>query len=113
MIAVDTSVLPAAHRAECTQHARSAKMLASLCEGREPWGLPLDFINEFLRLATHERLFNPPSPSATALTFVHALVSAPTCKLLLPGEYQAPVAQTETAHRRFERRLARIIHEGA
>ncbi len=106
MIAVDTSVLLAAHRAECTQHARSAKILAGLCEGREPWGLPLDVITEFLRLATHERLFNPPSPSATALAFVHALVSAPACKVLLPGKHRAPMEQTEPRHQWVEDRIA-------
>ena len=36
MRAVDTSLLLAAHRAECSEHVQSARTLAALCEGREP-----------------------------------------------------------------------------
>jgi uncharacterized protein len=106
MKAVDTSMLLAAHRAECGGHARSASTLASLCEGREPWGLPLDVINEFLRLVTHERLFNPPSPSVTALRFVHALVNSPACKVLLPGERSVETIQHLEEHEVIESRIA-------
>ena len=106
MKAVDTSLLLAAHRAECSEHAQSARILAGLCEGREPWGLPLDVINEFVRLVTHDRLFNPPSPSVTALQFVHALVSSPACKLLLPGVRPVETIPRLPAHEVIESRIA-------
>lgn len=106
MKAVDTSLLLAAHRAECDEHARSARTLAALCEGREPFGLPLDVINEFVRLVTHERLFNPPSPSITALRFVHALVSSPACQVLLPGERSVETMPHLEPHDVIERRIA-------
>lgn len=106
MKAIDTSMLLAAHRAECREHVQSARALASLCEGREPWGLPLDVINEFLRLVTHERLFNPPSSSVIALEFVHALVSSPACKLLLPGEREGESTQHLSEHEVIEARIA-------
>ena len=106
MKAVDTSLLLAAHRAECGEHAQSARTLAGLCEGREPWGLPLDVINEFVRLVTHQRLFNPPSPSDTALQFVHALVSSPACKVLLPGERSVDRIQHLDPHEVIESRIA-------
>lgn len=106
MKAVDTSLLLAAHRAECDGHALSARTLAGLCEGREPWGLPLDVINEFVRLVTHERLFNPPSTSITALRFVHALVSSPACKVLLPGVRSVETIQQLDQHEVIESRIA-------
>ena len=106
MKAVDTSLLLAAHRAECGEHAQSVRTLAGLCEGREPWGLPLDVINEFVRLVTHQRLFNPPSPSDTALRFVHALVSSPACKVLLPGERSVDTIQHLDPHEVIESRIA-------
>lgn len=106
MKAVDTSILLTAHRAESGEHVQSARTLASLCEGREPWGLPLEVINEFLRLVTHERLFNPPSSSAIALEFVHALVSSPACKLLLPGEQSVETTQHLGEYEAIEARIA-------
>ncbi len=105
MRAVDTSLLLAAHRVECGEHVQSARTLAALCEGREPWGLPLDVINEFLQLVTHERLFNPPSTSMVALEFVHALVNSPACKLLLPGERGVEPTQHLAKHEAIERRI--------
>ena len=86
MIAIDTNVLVYAHRGETELHDVALRMLAQLCEGIEPWALPLPCLSEFFRVVTHPRVFNPPSKLIHAVEFVKSLMSAPTCRMLKPGD---------------------------
>lgn len=85
MIAVDTNVLIYAHRREADLHAAAAHELRGLAEGTAPWGLPVFCIAEFLRVVTHRRVFNPPSPLSHAIDFLDHLLSSPSCRILRPG----------------------------
>ena len=91
MIAVDTNILVYAHRREMAQHEAANAALVGLAEGREPWGVPLWVVTEFLRVVTHPRIFNPPSPMADAQVVVEALLDSPTALLLLPGARHRPL----------------------
>ena len=86
MIAIDTNVLVYAHRGETELHDGALQKLVELCEGIEPWALPLPCLSEFFRVVTHPRVFNPPSKLRDALDFVTSLVDAPSCRLLRPGD---------------------------
>ena len=86
MIAVDTNLLIYSHRAEAELHRTALAELTALAEGSTPWALPVFCVAEFLRVVTHPRVFNPPSPAAAALEFLEALTSSPTCRLVLPTE---------------------------
>jgi uncharacterized protein len=45
-----------------------------------------DFVlSGFLRVVTHPRIFNPPSPLADALGFAEALRPQPNCVMVSPG----------------------------
>lgn len=85
MIAIDTNVLLYAHRAESEQHAEALSALRSLCEGTAIFGLPVFCVGEFVRVATHRRVFDPPSTLAQALDAIDAVVGSPVCRLLTPG----------------------------
>jgi predicted nucleic acid-binding protein len=91
MIAIDTSVLLAAHRPELGLHDSAIRILDDLAESRESWYLPLFAVVEFLRQATQSSRLDPPSTSLDAVEFVHALVEAPGCRLLVPGDDWAEV----------------------
>jgi uncharacterized protein len=86
MIAVDTNILLYAHREESSWHATAFARLAGLAEGRALWALPAPCVHEFLAIATHPRIFDPPTPLATALDFVSALLESPTVALLAEGD---------------------------
>ncbi len=86
MIAVDANVLLYAHREDSPWHATAFARLASLAEGREAWGLPAPCVHEFLAIATHPRIFDPPTPLATALDYVAALLESPSVSILAEGE---------------------------
>ncbi|HEX5047597.1 MAG TPA: TA system VapC family ribonuclease toxin [Gammaproteobacteria bacterium] len=82
MIAVDTNVLVYAHREDSEWHARAYQALAGLAEGKAHWAIPWPCIHEFLAVATHPRIFSPPSPLAAAIDQVDAWLESPSIVLL-------------------------------
>jgi toxin-antitoxin system PIN domain toxin len=86
LIAVDTNVLIAAHRAEHDFHRPALQRLTEIAEGDAPWGLPVFSIAEFLRVVTHPAVFSPPTPLSTGIEFLERLMKSPTHRLLTPAE---------------------------
>lgn len=85
MIAVDTNVLIHADREEMLLHGRALDALTALAEGDAAWAVPIFCIGEFVRVVSHPRVFDPPTPAPEALEFVEALLQSPSVRLLLPG----------------------------
>ena len=84
MIAVDTNVLIYAHRSESQQHKIALAKITAIAEADSPWGLPVFCLAEFVRIVTHLRVFEPPTPLADALGFLEQLLQSPSARLLLP-----------------------------
>lgn len=82
MIAVDTNILVYAHREESPWHESAYDAIVELAEGTEAWGIPWPCVHEFLAIATHPRIFDPPTPLAAALEQVDAWMESPTLHLL-------------------------------
>ncbi|MFQ5668236.1 MAG: TA system VapC family ribonuclease toxin [Candidatus Binatia bacterium] len=80
MIAVDTNLLLYAHREDAPWHKAATACLAELARGS--WAIPWPCIHEFLTIATHPRVFDPPSPLADALRAVDSWCSVGTLSLL-------------------------------
>ena len=91
MIAVDTNVLVYAHRSDATRHERAMLWLRHLAEGMIPWALPVFCIGEFVRIATHRRVFNPPSSIPQALEAVDVILESPSVRLLTPTRLHWPL----------------------
>ncbi len=85
MIAVDTNVLIAAHRAEHPHHQLATARLTEVAEGQSPWGVPVFCIGEFLRVVTHARVFGPPTSLEVASSFIDHLRESPSLRILTPG----------------------------
>lgn len=85
MIAVDTNVLVHAHRADAEWHDRAAACVRQLAEGRSPWAIPWPCLHEFLAIATHPRIWDPPTLTRTALAQVDAWLESPSLVLLAEG----------------------------
>ncbi|MFQ5680378.1 MAG: TA system VapC family ribonuclease toxin, partial [Gemmatimonadota bacterium] len=85
MIAVDTNVLVHAHRAGLPGHERALAWLRHLAEGKEPWGIPVFCLGEFVRVTTHPRVLDPPSTLEEALAALEGLLESPTVRVLGPG----------------------------
>jgi hypothetical protein len=91
MIAVDTNVLIAAHREETPGHAPALRVVRRLAEGHEAWAIPVFCIGEFLRVVSHSRVFDPPTPAIEAFTAMESLLASPSVRLLVPGDRFLPI----------------------
>lgn len=91
MIAVDTNVLIFADREESPLHDVALRILRRLAEGHEAWAVPLFCVGEFLRVVTHDRVFDPPTPMTDAISAVDALLGSPSSRLLVPGDRYLPL----------------------
>lgn len=86
MKALDTNVLVTAHRAELDRHEKARAWIRHLAEGSQPWGLPVFTIGEFVRVVTHPRIFDPPTPLDEALSAMERLLRSPMVRVLSPGD---------------------------
>ncbi len=82
MIAVDTNILVYAHREDSEWHTRADSALKSLAESQSAWAIPWPCLHEFVAIATHPRIFSPPTPTHLALDQVAAWLESPSLVLL-------------------------------
>jgi toxin-antitoxin system PIN domain toxin len=85
VIALDTNVLVYARREETPHHEEARRLLRDLAEGDRAWALPWPCVYEFLRVVTHLRVFDPPTPLEDALRDVESLLESPSLVLLGEG----------------------------
>jgi toxin-antitoxin system PIN domain toxin len=90
VIAVDANILVYAHREDSPFHEAAARRLSQLAEGPASWAIPWPCLHEFLAIATHPRIYNPPTPLAVALEQVDAWLEAPTLVLLAESDQHWP-----------------------
>jgi toxin-antitoxin system PIN domain toxin len=84
VIAVDTNLLLYAHREDAPWHQAATACLAELARG--PWAIPWPCVHEFLAIATHPRVFDPPSPLDDALSAVESWLAVGTASVLREEE---------------------------
>lgn len=85
MLVPDANVLVYAFRADSPGHADYRRWLKTRVDAREPLGLSELVLSGVLRILTHPRIFNPPTPLDRALEYIEALRDQPNAVLLQPG----------------------------
>jgi len=83
----DVNVLVAASRADHVHHAvAKAWLLSALEDARSgvPLGLLGTVVASYLRLVTHPKVFAEPTPTASALAYIDALLQRPGVAMLIP-----------------------------
>ena len=85
MILIDVNVLVYAHREDAPDHADFRRWLEEVANSRESYGMSDLVLSGFLRVVTHPRVFNPPTPLKAAVTFARELRDRPNCVPLAPG----------------------------
>lgn len=85
MIAVDTNILVYAHREDAPFHRQACACITGLAESPSAWAIPWPCLHEFIGIATHPKIFMPPSPLAAALEQVAAWLESPSLFLLAEG----------------------------
>ncbi len=82
----DVNVLVTAFREDAPHHREIRRWLDDLVNSPAAFGLSDLVLSGFLRIVTHPRIFQPPTPIDKALEFAEALRSQPNCIRLSPGE---------------------------
>ncbi|MGH9443416.1 MAG: TA system VapC family ribonuclease toxin [Thermoanaerobaculia bacterium] len=82
MIAVDTNILVYSHREDSEWHRAALDSIRALAESAAPWAIPWPCVHEFLAIVTHPRIYDPPTPLASAVRQVEAWTESPSLALL-------------------------------
>ena len=90
MIAVDTNILVYAHREDSDWHAQALDRVTMLANSGSPWAIAWPALHEFLAIVTDPRIYDPPTPLATAIQSLEAWQVSPCLRLLGegPGYFQ-------------------------
>jgi toxin-antitoxin system PIN domain toxin len=83
---VDVNVLVYAHRLDASRHQDYAAWLRDLLADQEPYGTCGLVLSGFLRVVTSPKVFQQPTPMATALEFAELVRTQPNCVPVEPGQ---------------------------
>ena len=86
MRCVDVNVLVYAHRTDVPEHEPIRAWLDHARVGAEPLAIPHRVANGFVRVVTHPKVFQQPTPLADAMAFVDGLMGSPATLTIGPGE---------------------------
>ena len=87
----DVNVLVYAHRSDDPAHLFYRVWLERLASGAEPFALSLEVASAFVRIVTHPRFPNGPTPLPQALAVIDALMAMPTCRVMAAAERHWPL----------------------
>ena len=85
MILIDVNVLVYAHREDAPDHQPYLGWLYSVINSEQTYGMAELVLSGFIRVATHPKVFDPPSSLDTALAFADQLLDQPNCLRVRPG----------------------------
>ena len=85
MIAVDTNILVYALREDSQWHRAAVAALTGLAESGAAWAIPWPCVHEFLAIATHPRIYAPPTPMPVALKAIKSWMASPALRFLGEG----------------------------
>ena len=86
MILLDVNILVYAHREDTEQHGEYRAFLENRLDSAERCGVSELVLSGCLRVVTHPRVFNPPTPLTQAVDFVRALRDHPNVAVVSPGD---------------------------
>jgi toxin-antitoxin system PIN domain toxin len=78
VIAIDTNILVYAHRRDSEFHGPAADALGRLADDGQSWAIAWPSLAEFFTVATHSRVYDPPSTTSQAISQIDAWMESPT-----------------------------------
>ena len=82
---MDTNLLIFAHREDSEFHEPAIKALQELAESGLRWSIPWPCLHEFLAIATHPKVFSPPSPLSIAIETMEVWQESSGCEMIGEG----------------------------
>ncbi len=92
MFVVDTNILLYAADRSAPEHTTCRNLVLQWREQATPWHLTWGIVYEFLRVATHPRVFRNPLTNTDAWSFIQALLASPPLTVLTETEQHARIA---------------------
>lgn len=86
MILSDVNVLIYAHREDAADHRRFRRWLEDVIASQEAFGVADLVLSGFIRVVTHPRIFNPPTPLPDAVEFCDFVRNQPNAVTIAPGD---------------------------
>ena len=77
MIAVDSNILVYTHREDSPWHDKAFDCVMALANSGAPLAIAWSGLHEFLAIVTHPRIYDPPTPMATAIESLSAWQGSP------------------------------------
>jgi toxin-antitoxin system PIN domain toxin len=87
LFVADTNLLLYAANREAPEHPAAKEVLEQWRSNAESWFVTWSILYEFLRVATHPRIFERPLPFAKAWDFVLSLFSSPSFGVLTETDH--------------------------
>lgn len=81
---VDTNILAYGVNRDCDEHRAAAAALEGWLSEAVPWALTWSVVYEFLRVATHPRIFRRPLSADQALGFLEPILASEVVTVLGP-----------------------------
>lgn len=85
MVLVDVNVLVYAHRTDAPRHKEFLRWWTETARSDQAFGMADLVLSGFLRVVTHPRVFDPPSPLDSALRFVEEVKTRANFVEVKPG----------------------------
>jgi toxin-antitoxin system PIN domain toxin len=85
MILMDGTILVYAHREETPDHPAYRDWVEDTINGESAYGVSELVFSGFMRVVTHPKVCERPTPLAVALNFVHQIRSQPHAMPIRPG----------------------------
>lgn len=86
MLLPDVNILVYAHREDSPQHTKAITWLENLINSDQAFAMSELVMSGFLRVATHPKVFNPPSSLSDGLLFLDQIRSQVNCITVAPQE---------------------------
>ena len=85
MILTDVNVLVYAHREDSVRHNEYRAWLDGVLAADSPYGVSEIVLGGVLRIVTHPRIFDPPTPTQQAIAFCEDVRSSANAVVMHPG----------------------------
>lgn len=86
MILIDVNVLVHAKRLDFPRHAEFRKWLGATLQSVSNFGMSDVVLSGVVRILTHPKIFQKPTPLDEALSYVNSFRGYPGCVMVSPGE---------------------------
>ena len=87
MLLLDVNVWVYAHREDIPGHHEYKRFVETVLENDSPFALSTLVMRGFLRVVTHPKVFDPPTPLETALLFAESILGHPDGVIVAPGSH--------------------------